>query len=157
MTQVVFKQGGKPSIHEKAEQLRNEYVIAAIGTVKLRDANTINKNIPTGEVELVAEDLRMLNESKQPPFLPGDTVLANEEMRLKYRYLDLRRDAMQHNIELRHKVALAIREYLSSAGLLRNRNAIHDAFDAGRRARLSRAQPRAAGIVLCAAAVSADV
>jgi aspartyl-tRNA synthetase len=116
VTQVVVSKEASQSIHEKTEQLRNEYVIAAIGTVKLRDANTINKNIPTGEVELVVEDLRLLNEAKQPPFLPSDTVLANEEMRLKYRYLDLRRDAMQHNIELRHKVALAIRANLSSNG-----------------------------------------
>ena len=81
--------------------------------MKLRDANTINKNIPTGEIEVVADELRMLNESKLPPFLPSDTALANEEARLKYRYIDLRRDAMQFNIELRHKVAMAIRDYLS--------------------------------------------
>ena len=93
-------------------------MIAVIGTVKQRDANTVNKNIPTGEVELVVEELRILNESKQPPFLPGDTVLPNEEMRLKYRYIDLRRDAMQFNIEMRHKVAKAIRDYLSSQGFL---------------------------------------
>jgi aspartyl-tRNA synthetase len=93
--------------------LRNEFVIAAIGTVKLRDENTINKNLPTGEVELVADELRILNESKQPPFLPGDSVLPNEELRLQYRYIDLRRDAMQRNIELRHKVSIAIRKYLA--------------------------------------------
>jgi aspartyl-tRNA synthetase len=116
VTQIVVNIELNAAIHEKAEQLRNEYVIAVIGTVKKRDADTINKNIPTGEVELVAEELRILNVSKQPPFLPSDTVLANEELRLKYRYLDLRRDAMQFNIELRHKVALAIRDYLSSAG-----------------------------------------
>src|SRR2546423_9612333 len=116
VTQVVCNKENNPALHEKASQLRNEYVIAVSGTVKLRDANTINKNIPSGEVELVAEELRILNESKQPQFLPGDTVLANEELRLKYRYIDLRRDAMQHNIELRHKVAIAIREYLSAQG-----------------------------------------
>ena len=116
VTQVVCNKEKNPALHEKASQLRNEYVIAVIGTVKLRDSNTINKNIPSGEVELVAEELRLLNESKQPPFLPGDTVLANEELRLKYRYIDLRRDAMQQNIELRHKVAIAIRDYLSAKG-----------------------------------------
>ncbi|MGB9075132.1 MAG: aspartate--tRNA ligase [Terriglobales bacterium] len=116
VTQVVFSRERSATIHDKAEQLRNEFVIAAIGTVKLRDADTINPNIPTGEVELVAEELRILNVSKQLPFLPGDTVLANEEMRLKYRYIDLRRDVMQFNIELRHRVALAIRDYLSSQG-----------------------------------------
>ena len=116
VTQVVCNKENDPGLHEKASRLRNEYVIAVIGTVKLRDSNTINKNIPSGEVELVAEELRILNESKQPQFLPGDTVLANEELRLKYRYIDLRRDAMQHNIELRHKVAIAIRDYLSAQG-----------------------------------------
>jgi aspartyl-tRNA synthetase len=116
VTQVVFSGELNAAVHEKAELLRNEFVIAAIGTVKLRDSDTINKNIPTGEVELVAEELRILNEAKHPPFLPSDTSLANEEMRLKYRYIDLRRDAMQFNIELRHKVALAIRDYLAGQG-----------------------------------------
>jgi aspartyl-tRNA synthetase len=116
ITQVVFDKERNAALHDKAEQLRNEYVIAVIGTVKQRDANTVNKNIPTGEVELIAEELRILNESKQLPFLPGETVLPNEEMRLKYRYIDLRRDPMQFNIELRHTVALAIRNYLSAQG-----------------------------------------
>jgi aspartyl-tRNA synthetase len=116
VTQVVFSGERNAAVHKKAELLRNEFVIAVIGTVKLRDADTVNKNIPSGEVELVADELRILNEAKHPPFLPGDTVLANEEMRLKYRYIDLRRDAMQFNIELRHKVALAIRDYLAAQG-----------------------------------------
>ena len=116
VTQVVFNYELSASVHEKAEALRNEFVIAAIGTVKRRDADTINPNIPTGEVELVVEELRILNVSKPLPFLPSDTVLANEETRLKYRYIDLRRDAMQFNIELRHKVALAIRDNLASQG-----------------------------------------
>jgi aspartyl-tRNA synthetase len=116
VTQVVFAKEMNAALHAKAGELRSEYVIAAIGAVKRRDPNTINKNIPTGEVELVADELRILNESKQPPFLPGETVLPNEELRLKYRYVDLRRDAMQFNIELRHKVTMAIRNYLSGAG-----------------------------------------
>jgi aspartyl-tRNA synthetase len=116
ITQVVFNYELNAAVHQKAEALRNEFVIAAIGTVKRRDADTINPNIPTGEVELVVEELRILNVSKPLPFLPSDTVLANEEMRLKYRYIDLRRDAMQFNIELRHKVALAIRDNLASRG-----------------------------------------
>src|ERR1700693_3624720 len=116
VTQVVINAERNAAIHEKSAALRNEYVIAVVGTVKLRDANTINKNMPTGEVELVAEELRILNESKLPPFLPSDTALTNEETRLKYRYIDLRREAMQFNIELRHKVAKAIRDYLSGQG-----------------------------------------
>ena len=118
ITQVVFNKELSPASHGKAETLRNEYVIAAIGTVKQRDPSTFNKNIPTGEIELVVEELRILNESKQPPFLPSDTVLPNEEMRLKYRYIDLRRDAMQFNVEMRHKVSKAIRDYLSSEGFM---------------------------------------
>ena len=116
VTQVVVNRELNSAAHDKAEQLRNEYVIAVTGTVKQRDRDTVNKNIPTGEVELVVEELRLLNESKQPPFLPGEAVLPNEEIRLKYRYIDLRRDAMQFNIELRHKVSKAIRDYLSAEG-----------------------------------------
>ena len=116
VTQVVINAERDAAIHEKTEALRNEYVIAVTGTVKLRDASTVNKNIATGEVELVAEELRILNESKLPPFLPSDTALTNEETRLKYRYIDLRREVMQFNIELRHKVAKAIRDYLSAQG-----------------------------------------
>ncbi len=116
ITQIVFNREVNPEMHAKAETLRNEYVIAAIGRVKLRDADTVNPSIPTGEVELVVDELRILNESKLPPFLPSDTALTNEETRLKYRYIDLRRDAMQFNIETRHKVAKAIRDYLSAQG-----------------------------------------
>jgi aspartyl-tRNA synthetase len=116
VAQVVFNRERNAAVHDRAATLRNEYVIAAIGTLKLRDADTINKNIPTGEVELVADEIRILNESKLPPFLPSDTALTNEETRLKYRYIDLRRDVMQFNIETRHKVAKAIRDYLSSLG-----------------------------------------
>src|SRR5271166_5377593 len=116
ITQVVINAERDAAIHEKSAALRNEYVIAVTGTVKLRDPNTVNRNMPTGEVELVAEELRILNESKLPPFLPGDTALTNEETRLKYRYIDLRRDVMQFNIETRHKVAKSIRDYLSAQG-----------------------------------------
>src|SRR5690242_9744216 len=116
VAQIVVNADRNAAIHEKAETLRNEYVIAAIGTVKLRDGNTVNPNMPTGEVELVADDIRILNESKLPPFLPSDTALTNGETRLKYRYIDLRPDAMQFNIETRHNVAKAIRDYLSSQG-----------------------------------------
>ena len=116
MTQLVFDKGENPAAHEKASGLRSEYVIAAIGKVRKRDADTVNPGIPTGEIEITVDELKLLNESKHPPFLPGDTDVANEEVRLKYRYIDLRRDKMQANIELRHNVALAIRQNLSSQG-----------------------------------------
>src|SRR5258708_19091608 len=80
------------------------------------DKKTINKNIPTGEIEVTVEELKLLNESQPLPFLPTDTTLPSEEVRLKYRYIDLRRTEMQANIELRHKVALAIRQNLSNQG-----------------------------------------
>ena len=118
ITQIVFDAESNPGLHEKARELRHEYVIAVLGTVKQRDSKTINKNLATGEVELVAQELRILNQSKQPPFLPSDTVLPNEEMRLKYRYIDLRREAMQRNIILRHNIAIAIRDNLSAQGFL---------------------------------------
>ncbi len=102
--------------HDKATDIRSEFVVAVIGHVKLRDPNTVNKNIATGEIEVVADELRILNDCKPLPFSPADTVLANEEVRLKHRYLDLRRPDMQRNIELRHNVAIAIREYLNSQG-----------------------------------------
>jgi len=118
VTQVVFDASSSQPVHEKAETLRNEYVVAITGHVAKRDADTINKNIPTGEVELIAEDVKVLNVSAQLPFLPSDTVLPNEEMRLKYRYIDLRRDKMQYQIQMRHDVARAIRDYLSGQGFL---------------------------------------
>jgi aspartyl-tRNA synthetase len=116
LTQLVFDKSDNAELHAKASGLRNEFVIASIGKVRRRDEKTINRNIPTGEIEVVATELKLLNESKLPPFLPSDPALANEEVRLKYRYLDLRREPMQYNIELRHKVALAIRQYLSGQG-----------------------------------------
>jgi aspartyl-tRNA synthetase len=118
VTQVVFDAASNATLHAKAETLRNEYVVAVTGHVTKRDSATVNKNIPTGEVELVAEELRILNVSAQLPFLPGDTVLPNEEMRLKYRYIDLRRDKMQYQIQMRHDIALAIRQNLAGQGFL---------------------------------------
>jgi aspartyl-tRNA synthetase len=118
MTQLVFDKGVNPAVHEKASALRSEYVIAAIGKVRLRDADTVNKNIATGEVEVTVDELKLLNESKLPPFLPSESGSINEEVRLKYRYIDLRREKMQANIQLRHNVALAIRTELAGRGFL---------------------------------------
>jgi aspartyl-tRNA synthetase len=118
MTQLVFDKGVNPAGHEKASALRSEYVIAATGKVRRRDADTINKNIATGEIEVTVDELKLLNESKLPPFLPSEAGPINEEVRLKYRYIDLRREKMQANIQLRHNVALAIRQDLAGRGFL---------------------------------------
>ena len=117
MTQLVFDKSANPAVHEKASALRSEYVIAAIGKVRRRDADTVNPNIATGEVEVTVDELKLLNESKLPPFLPSEAGPINEEVRLKYRYIDLRREKMQANIQLRHNVALAIRQDLAGARL----------------------------------------
>jgi aspartyl-tRNA synthetase len=116
ITQIVITADAGAEMHKKTESLRSEYVIAVIGRVKLRDASTINPNIPTGEIEVVADELRLLNDSKPLPFSPADNDIANEEVRLKYRYLDLRRPEMHQNIALRHRVTLVIREYLNAQG-----------------------------------------
>ena len=114
MSQVVFDRERRAELHEKAYTLRNEFVIAVIGEVRKRQS--VNPNIPTGEVELIVDELRILTDAKTPPFFPTDDVTANEDLRLKYRYIDLRRAPLQANLELRHKVALGIRNHLSSRG-----------------------------------------
>ena len=118
ITQVVLDNDLSAAAHAKAEQARPEYVVAAIGKVRLRGKDVINPKMDTGQIEVVAEELRILNDAKVPPFSPAEEAIANEEVRLKYRYLDLRRPEMQRNFEIRHKVALAVREYLSSQGFL---------------------------------------
>jgi aspartyl-tRNA synthetase len=116
IAQIVLDKDLSAAAHAKADQARPEYVVAAIGKVRLRGKDVINPKMPTGEIEIVASELRILNDAKVPPFSPAEDAITNEEVRLKYRYLDLRRPEMQHNFEVRHKVALAVREYLSSQG-----------------------------------------
>jgi aspartyl-tRNA synthetase len=118
ISQIVLDKDASPAAHAKADQARPEYVIAAIGKVRLRGRDVINPKMPTGEIEIVAGELRILNDAKVPPFSPAEDAIANEEVRLKYRYIDLRRPEMQHNLEVRHKVAQAVREYLSAQGFL---------------------------------------
>ena len=115
MTQIVLDKDLSPEGHPKAEHVRPEYVVAAIGKVRLRGPDAINPKMVTGEIEVAATELLVLNDAKLPVFAREEAI-ANEEVRLKYRYLDLRRPEMQHNFEMRHKVALAMREYLSAQG-----------------------------------------
>ncbi len=118
VTQVVFRADVDAEVHRKAEWLRPEYVVAVEGRLARRSEETINPAIPTGEVELMAEKLWILNESKTPPFPMEDTVDVSEEVRLKYRFVDLRRPHMQRNVMLRSKVSFAIREHLYKQGFL---------------------------------------
>ncbi|MCL2658889.1 MAG: aspartate--tRNA ligase [Acidobacteriaceae bacterium] len=118
ITQVVLDKETCPEAHAKAEAVRSEYVVAVKGTVRRRGAGLENPNMPTGEIEIVARELLLLNDAKTPPFSPAEDAITNEEVRLKYRYLDLRRSQMQNNLALRHNVARAIRENLSDNGFL---------------------------------------
>jgi aspartyl-tRNA synthetase len=118
ITQVVLDKEVSNEAHAKAEAARSEYVVAVKGKVRRRGAGLDNPNMPTGQIEVVASELLLLNEAKTPPFSPADEAIANEEVRLKYRYLDLRRPPMQYNFELRSKVAMAIRNYLVEQGFL---------------------------------------
>jgi aspartyl-tRNA synthetase len=118
ITQVVLDKEVSSEAHAKAEAARSEYVVAVKGKVRRRGAGLDNPNMPTGQIEVVASELLLLNEAKTPPFSPAEEAIANEEVRLKYRYLDLRRPPMQYNFELRSKVAMAIRNYLVEQGFL---------------------------------------
>ena len=118
ITQVVLDKEVSPAAHAKAEAARNEYVVAVKGTVRKRGEGLSNPNMATGEIEIVTSELLLLNESKTPPFSPADEAIANEEVRLKYRYIDLRRAEMQKNFRMRHEVTRAIRNYLSDEGFL---------------------------------------
>src|SRR5271155_2957653 len=118
VTQLVFHADASEEVHKKAESLGSEYVIAVEGTVAKRSPDTVNPTLATGEVELVAEKLWILNESRTPPFPMEEDVDVKEDARLKYRYVDLRRPHMQRNMILRSRMAFAVREFLYSQGFL---------------------------------------
>ncbi len=118
IVQIVLDNELNPTAHALAEQVRPEYVVAVTGTVRRRDAAAINPNMPTGEIEIEAAELRILNDARTPPFSPAEDAIGNEELRLKYRYIDLRRPALQRNLALRHKITLAVRESLAAQGFL---------------------------------------
>jgi aspartyl-tRNA synthetase len=115
LLQVVFDPDAATTF-ATAERVRSEYVLAIAGTVRERPEGTINPDLPTGRVELLADELTVLNESKTPPFHHDEN--ASEELRLRYRYLDLRREQMQRNLRLRHRVAKTIRSFLDTAGFI---------------------------------------
>ena len=118
IAQIVLDKELTPDGHLKGEQIRPEYVVAAVGKVRLRDADAINPKMPTGEIEIEATELLVLNDTRLAPFSPSEDAIQNEEVRLKYRYVDLRRPEMQRNFWLRHEITLAIRESLSKQGFL---------------------------------------
>lgn len=112
LVQVVYE----PELAEVfkiAEKLRHEYVVRIEGNVRLRPAGMINEKMPTGKIEILGQTLQILNQAQTPPFLPDDNQTVNEDLRYRYRYLDLRRNDMQHNLTLRHNMVRCIREYLN--------------------------------------------
>ena len=115
VVQVVFDEEKNAQSHARAKELRNEHVIAVSGKVVMRDKEQINPKIKSGRIEVKARELFILNDARTPPF-ELDASKASEEVRLKYRYLDLRREKMAYNIKLRHRAALAVRRYMDQHG-----------------------------------------
>jgi aspartyl-tRNA synthetase len=116
VVQVVFNPQEAPEAHARAHELRSEWVISAAGEVVPRSAETINRDLPTGEVEIRVSDVNVLAEAETPPFPLDEESEVDEALRLRYRYLDLRREPMQRQLALRHDVNRAIRESLSADG-----------------------------------------
>jgi len=116
LTQVIVRTGS--GAEEAAARIRPEFVVAVEGVVEARAAETVNPKMLTGEIEVVASRLEILNEAKTPPFGIAEDKAVAEETRLRYRYLDLRRPDLQRNLALRHRIALAARQYFDSQGFL---------------------------------------
>jgi aspartyl-tRNA synthetase len=118
LVQIVFNPEISPDSHEEAKKIRSEYVLAVVGKVRRRPEGMQNPDLATGEVEVMVTDLEILNESKTPPFSLEEGQEISENVRLKYRYLDLRRPQIQKNLILRSKVAAATRNYFQSHGFI---------------------------------------
>src|SRR5215813_3304830 len=114
VSQVVVREND--ALAAVAKRLRSEFVVGIIGVVQRRSDDTINQKLATGEVEVLAREIRILNEAKTPPFQIAEDSPVSEEVRLKYRYLDLRRTRLQSNIGLRHRVAMTVRKYFDGNG-----------------------------------------
>jgi aspartyl-tRNA synthetase len=118
IVQLALDPDRDPEAHAKADRVRNEYVVAIFGTVSPRPDGTVNTRMATGEVEVEVRELRILNTAKTPPFMIDDFGEVAENIRLKYRFLDLRRPTLQQNLMLRHRVARTVRTYLDGEGFL---------------------------------------
>jgi aspartyl-tRNA synthetase len=114
VSQIVVREND--ALMTVAKRLRSEFVVGVSGVVQRRSPDTVNAKLATGEVEILAREIRLLNEAKTPPFQIAEDGPVSEDVRLKYRYLDLRRPRLQHNIGLRHRVSIAIRKYFDANG-----------------------------------------
>ncbi|GAB4257575.1 MAG: aspartate--tRNA ligase [Deferrisomatales bacterium] len=118
LTQVVFYPDLSPEAHRKAHDLRGEYVVAIRGEVARRPADTENPGLPTGQIEVRATEVRILNRARTPVFPIEEDAEVGEDLRLKYRYLDLRRPSLQRNLRMRHRATMAVRSFLDRHGFL---------------------------------------
>ncbi|HBI22368.1 MAG TPA: aspartate--tRNA ligase, partial [Legionella sp.] len=117
MIQVVYEPEA-PAVFSQAETLRHEHVVRVTGIVRLRPCGMINDKMATGRIELLGTQLDILNQAETPPFLPDEHQVVNEDLRYRYRYLDLRRRDMQHKLKLRHHLTQCIRTYLNAQDFL---------------------------------------
>ncbi len=118
ITQVVFNPEREPDVHAKAHDIRNEYVLGVRGTVENRPEGMTNPELKTGAIEVMVHELKILNKAQTPPFMIADTIDVSESVRLQNRHIDLRRQALQQNIRMRHKAAAAARNFLNEQGFL---------------------------------------
>jgi len=118
VVQVVFNPETSPQCHQVASEMRSEYVVRVSGQVAIRPAGTENPKLPTGEIEVIAQKAEILNPSKTPPFYINEDVEVDESLRLRYRYLDLRRPRMKKNLILRHQTVKYIRNFLDTRGFI---------------------------------------
>jgi aspartyl-tRNA synthetase len=118
LVQLVVEAEKQPVLHTRAQELRSEFVMWAAGTVVARAPERVNPNLATGAVEIVVDDMEILAAAQTPPFFPEDDVEVDETLRLRYRYIDLRRPRVFHNLLLRHQVVQAVRRYLGQEGFI---------------------------------------
>jgi aspartyl-tRNA synthetase len=118
ITQVVFNPEVNKEVHKKAHVIRNEFVLAARGIVVLRPEGMINSNLKTGEIDVLASELKILNHSKTPPFVIEEETQVSDNLRLRYRYLDMRCPELKNSLMLRHRAASVVRSYLNALGFL---------------------------------------
>ena len=118
LMQVVFNPEIQREAHELAGELRNEFVIAVRGVLQPRSEETVNPRLPTGTIELMAHELEILNSAQPSPFAIDDEAQITENVRLRFRYLDIRRPVMQRSLRLRHDVCRMTRDHLNDAGFL---------------------------------------
>ena len=116
--QVVFNPDVSQEAHDAAQELRSEYCIKVTGTVRSRKEGTVNPNLPTGEIEIAGEEVKIFSRAETPPFQVDAHQEVDEQLRLRYRYIDLRREEMQRNLQLRHKIISAIRRFFDAEGFL---------------------------------------